>query len=183
MAFCRQCGKQHGDDAGFCPSCGRSTSPQQQTTQNEKGQGGRSGGNYTPQNENNNRNNKSYNPENDILFGILAYIGILVFISIFCAKESKSVKYHARQGFTLLAFGFCSYVVFGIFRLVFVRLVHFWWLALPFSLIYAALGILFFILMLIGIINAANKAEKPLPIIGNIKIKPLDDLFELMYKQ
>ena len=76
------------------------------------------------------------------VMAIFAYLGPLVFIPLFAAKQSKYAHFHAVQGFTLfiieaIAFLLCPIlVVFNVF----------------------------------GIIYAAKGEAKELPVIGKIKI-------------
>ncbi|WP_404452235.1 hypothetical protein LG329_18035 [Virgibacillus necropolis] len=87
---------------------------------------------------------------------ILAYI--IFFIPLLAAKDSKFAMYHANQGLLL----FLSWLVVSIVGTI-IPVIG-WLLILP-------LGSLFLIVLLIlGIINAANGTKKPLPIIGKYKL-------------
>lgn len=87
---------------------------------------------------------------------ILAYI--IFFIPLLAAKDSKFAMYHANQGLIL----FLCWV--GVSVLGTILPFIGWLLILP-------LGSLFLIIMLVlGIINAANGQEKPLPLIGKFKL-------------
>ena len=86
------------------------------------------------------------------LMAVLAYIGPLVFVTIFCAKDSKFARFHANQGLVLLIVdilvGFLSSIpVIG-------------WLA----------DVLTFVLIVIGIFNAANGKAKEVPVLGKIRL-------------
>ena len=100
--------------------------------------------------------NPSAGPSKNTLMAILAYIGPLVVVSYLVAKDETFVKFHIKQGLVLLVgwvaiwfiafiipwFGFFSYWVWGIIKLA------------------------FFVLAILGIINAAQGKEKELPVVG-----------------
>ena len=93
--------------------------------------------------------------ENNKLMGILSYIGILVLIPIFAAKDDPFVRYHANQGLV----NFIVALVAGVLT------------AIPIVGIVAGLvGIVCFVFSILGIINAVKGEMKPLPFIGGIKI-------------
>ena len=78
---------------------------------------------------------------------IVAYI--LFFVPLLTdAKNDPFVKYHVKQGLVLFIAGIVSSLI--------------WWI--PF--IGWAFGIFVFVVWIIGIINAANGEQKPLPLIG-----------------
>lgn len=92
--------------------------------------------------------------QNNTLMAILSYFGILVLIPLLTdAKNDPFVKFHIKQGLVLLI----AYVIGGFV---------FWipilgWL----------LGLLLFILFLMGIINAAGGKQTPLPVLGQFAEK------------
>ena len=93
--------------------------------------------------------------ENNKLMGILSYIGILVLIPIFAAKDDPFVRYHANQGLV----NFIVALVAGVLT------------AIPVVGIVAGLvGIVCFVFSILGIINAVKGEMKPLPLIGGIEI-------------
>ena len=93
--------------------------------------------------------------ENNKLMGILSYIGILVLIPIFAAKDDPFVRYHANQGLV----NFIVALVAGVLT------------AIPIVGIVAGLvGIVCFVFSILGIINAVKGEMKPLPLIGGIEI-------------
>ncbi len=87
------------------------------------------------------------------VFAVLAYIWILFLIPLLAAKDSKFARFHAYQGVAL----FVTWVVVGVID----RL-------LPYSLsgIGWLLSVGLFVLMVIGIINAAQGRGRQLPVIG-----------------
>ena len=103
--------------------------------------------------------------ENNKIFGILAYLGILCLVPLFAAKNSPFAKYHANQGLVLfvveIALGIVLQIlnyIFGFFGLGFVSVI----LGLTW------LGV--FALLIMGIINAAAGKCVPLPVIGRFKL-------------
>lgn len=86
------------------------------------------------------------------VFAILAYFGILFLVPLLAAKDSKFAQYHANQGLSLFLTG----VVVG-----FVWVIPFLgWIIGFFGWIFVV------VLFVMGIINAANGKMKPLPVIG-----------------
>ncbi len=92
--------------------------------------------------------------DNTTLMSILAYIGILVLIPYFTAKENPVVKFHIRQGLVLL-------VIEGA---VFIGGEIMWGHIL--SPIFALINIGTLVLSIIGIVNVLNKKQENLPLIG-----------------
>lgn len=105
---------------------------------------------------------------NDVIMGVLAYLGILCLVPLLAAKDSQFAQFHAKQGVTLFAIeigivvlqwviGFIAIMGgFGFFALISLVLWLVW------------LGVL--VLSIIGIINAVGKKMTPLPVVGGIKI-------------
>ncbi|MGI6257968.1 MAG: hypothetical protein ACOYJU_07855 [Anaerovoracaceae bacterium] len=100
-------------------------------------------------------------------FAILAYLGILVLIPIFAAKDNKFARYHANQGLIL----FIGEVIYAIIYQVvaYIVLVSFWglyWLLTILGLV----GLVFLVFAILGIVNAASGKAKELPVVGGIQI-------------
>lgn len=95
--------------------------------------------------------------------GILSYIGILVLVPIFTARESRFAMFHAEQGITLCIgahiIAFLS-IILGLIPVV-------GWI---FSLLFGLVGLALFVLMIIGIVNAANGQAKQIPVLGKIRL-------------
>lgn len=96
--------------------------------------------------------------EENKVFAILAYIGILVLVPILAAPNSKFAKYHANQGLILLIVGVILSIVGALLNLIPV-------VGRVFMLV---MEVIWLVLMILGIVNAAKGEEKPLPIIGNL---------------
>lgn len=90
--------------------------------------------------------------EDNKVYAILAYLGILVLVPILAAKDSRFAQYHANQGLVLfLTSIICGFVI---------------WI----PVVGWALGIGILVLWVMGIVNAAQGEMKPLPIIGGIEL-------------
>ncbi len=86
----------------------------------------------------------------DAVWGIVAYLHILVFLPAILKKRDKFVRYHVRQGMALL-------LVWILFIL------SFFFPILPWVFAFCVL-----ILLLSGIVNVILGKERPLPLIGKI---------------
>ena len=159
MAFCRNCGAQLSYGTSFCPTCGTPVAnPAQQ-----------------PDPAFHRQNNPIGDPDGfsaqdakqNKVMAILAYLGILVLVPIFTAKESRFARFHANQGLILLI---CEAAYTVIYRIVSTILNE---ISSAFSLVSALLGlvsVLFLVLVIIGIVNAAGGKMKKLPVIGDFRI-------------
>lgn len=84
---------------------------------------------------------------------ILAYLGILIIIPLLTdARNDSFVKFHIKQGLTLLVFFAVGFLI-NIIPILGL-LIHFFWFLV---------GLIF---VVIGVLNAAAGKERPLPIIG-----------------
>jgi uncharacterized membrane protein len=122
---------------------------EQQTTNSQK----------TSQNQSNiPTSTKNASNSKNIGMAVLAYLGILVIIPLISdVKNDPFVKYHTKQGLTLLI---TWIIVMCIWRVPFIGFMFGWILQLA-----------CFVLMVIGIINSVNSQVKPLPIIGKFSDK------------
>ena len=199
MAFCGQCGTKVEDGVKFCPACGNTMAvpaqetpvqavPAQETPVQEVP------AQETPVQEvpvqaapapapaandlgskvaafNDTPDTTAEFDANDIAqnkaMGILAYFGPLCLIPIFAAKESKFARFHANQGLVLLiacvAYSIASSIINSILLAISWRLSFI-------TGIISFVSVVFAILALLGIINAANGKAKELPLIGKFKI-------------
>lgn len=97
---------------------------------------------------------ESKGQSSNTLMAVLCYFGILVLIPLLTdAKNDPFVKFHIKQGLVLLI----AYVICGFI---------FW---IP--VIGWLLGLVLFVLFIIGVINAATGKQSPLPIIGQMADK------------
>ncbi|MBR3437031.1 MAG: hypothetical protein IKG97_04670 [Lachnospiraceae bacterium] len=101
------------------------------------------------------------------VMNILAYIGILVLVPIFAAKESKSARFNANQGLVILILAAAGSITFGILSAIFSRVFV---LKLVFDVVAWAWSVCCAVLMVLGIVNSARGLVKELPIVGGVKI-------------
>ena len=178
MAFCPKCGKEAAADAKFCTSCGaqlaaeeaKNTGAAMETPAGAQGQ---------PQKEANAQSDPlgeqiadkaqelmntpdstaefdKADIEANRVFAILAYLGILVLIPLLAAPNSRFARYHTNQGLILWIASILISAV-GVIPIL--------------GWIVAVVGnVVTFILMIIGIINAAGGRAKQLPIIGGFTL-------------
>ncbi len=119
---------------------------------------------------NNLNNTKDFTEEydkNDIeqnkVMAILAYLGWLLLIPLFAAKDSKFARFHVNQGLILAIVETVILVVFGI-------LARIPYIGILFGIIEGILGIAFLVMWIIGIMNAVNGRAKELPLIGSFRL-------------
>jgi len=98
--------------------------------------------------------------QNNKVMAVLAYLGILVLIPMFAAKDSGFARFHTNQGLTL----FIGQVAIGVFNII----ISSFWLTSILSLL--NLGLV--VLAILGIINAVSGKRTQLPITGKIKLLP-----------
>lgn len=165
MAFCSKCGNEMENGAKFCPSCGASAEPAREETDRQVDYGAKI------QALNDTADTTAEYAAADIqqnkAMAILAYLGILVLIPLFAAKESKFARYHTNQGL-VLAIAEIAYAI--VLRILTAILLAISWRLLFLTSILGILSLLFVALAIIGIVNAANGRAKELPIIGKIKL-------------
>ena len=173
MAFCGKCGTKVDEGVKFCPSCGatmaapeQAAQPGQQPVQNTQNDfAGKL------QNLNNTADTTAdFDPkdvEQNKVMGILAYLSWLVLIPIFAAKGSKFARFHANQGLVLAITEIAWWIVQSILTSI---LFSISWRLGFISTILSLVNIVFLVLLIIGIMNAASGKAKELPIIGKFKI-------------
>jgi len=83
----------------------------------------------------------------------IAYLGILFLIPLLAKKDSPFAQYHAKQGMILfIVWVVASFVI---------------WI----PILGWIMGILLFVLFIIGIVNVLGGKMKPLPVIGSLADK------------
>ena len=116
--------------------------------------------------------NTNAQPDCNKWFGVLAYLGPVLFVPMFVKKDSQFAQYHVRQGFNLFVFMVASVVLqYTIGLIPYVGEYFF-----RFVLYLADLGI--FVFSIIGIVHALRGEMKPLPIFGD-KLDLLKTLFKM----
>lgn len=147
MSYCPKCGAELKPESRFCPACGNPVSG------------------TAPRAEQNDA------PDCNKWFGVLAYLGPVLFVPMFVKKHSKFAQYHVRQGFNLLVFwiatvllrctiGFIPYIG----KYFFVPVL---WVV----------SVCICVLSIIGIVHALRGEKKPLPWFGD-KLDLLKTLFK-----
>jgi len=105
--------------------------------------------------------------EQNKVFAVLAYIGILFLVPLLAAPRSRFARYHTNQGIVL----FLSVLIlwFGLGVLAAIPFVNFILipLGIPAGFILSAGGLVF---MVVGIVHAASGEYKPLPWIGHFRL-------------
>lgn len=104
--------------------------------------------------------------EKNKVMGVLAYLWILVLVPILAARQSKFAMYHANQGLVLLILVLVLSAT-SCFASFFMGMFLPGFLALSVHCVFSVVGLLLFVLMILGIINAAKGECKPLPVIGD----------------
>ena len=171
MLLCEKCGTKVDEGTKFCPSCGNpmedpALEQQAQTQQNTA----QTDFSAKFANLNNTTDTTAEFDQADITnnkaMGILAYLGPLVFIPMFAAKGSKFARFHANQGLTLfIACGAWS-IVYSILNWIILAIS---WRLYFISSIIGLCSLVFLVLAVLGIVNAANGRAKELPVIGKFK--------------
>ena len=94
------------------------------------------------------------------LLAAIAYVWVLCIVTIICGKEYPFARYHANQGLVLLIANIAATVAGFILGLI----------PVIGGIVSWAIGIVLFVFMILGIINAVKGEMKPLPLIGGIEI-------------
>lgn len=148
---CTNCGRALVGDAGFCAGCGTPAASQQTNPPAAEQQP------FTANAE----------QENKAVF-LLAYLGILFFLPLVVCPHSKTGRFHANQGLLLLIASVAGQIVISILSTVILALS--WRLWMVTSLLSWGWAIAMLALVVIGMVNANKGEQKPLPVIGTIRI-------------
>lgn len=168
MIFCPKCGAQLDDNAEFCTKCGASV--KQQAT------GAAGAVNQVLNTPDTTAQFDQQDIQNNKVMAVLAYLGILVLVPIFGAKDSKFAKFHANQGLIVFIIDVALGIIQGIIGAVTARDWATYLLygpnpvAVIFNIIFGIIWIVVAIFIIMGIVNAATGKAKELPIIGKFKI-------------
>lgn len=159
MVFCNKCGNQLPDGANNCPNCGAPAGNTQQNTQNAQ--------DFVNNMMNTNDTTSQFDPQdinNNKGMSVLAYIGFLFLVPLLACPNSKFARYHTNQGLVLFLLEFALGVVTGILGIIPIAGL------IIGGLLSAVGGIFTLVLMIMGIINAAQGQAKELPLIGKITL-------------
>jgi len=195
MNKCQACGADFAPGTAFCPACGAPTTPapgaaapppagyQQPPAGYQQPPAGyqQPPAGYQQPPAGYQQPAAPVAGQNDTAMSVLAYLGILVLVPLLSGayKQSRAVKFHTNQGIILailgVAYGVVAGIVMAIATAVFTAsLSGFTYsrgagYSLVMGLIWLlSLGIL--VLVIIGIVNAVQGKEKPLPLIGKFQI-------------
>lgn len=160
MAFCTKCGSLIDDGQKFCPTCGAPIEDTENGVGEKISEFADNLGDKLNDLNNTVDTTAEFDPadiEANKAMGILAYLGILVLIPIFAAKESKFAKFHANQGLTLLL---------AVFATQLLNIIPFLGQVLCFLC-----NLLLAVLAIVGIVNVCKGLAKELPIIGKFATK------------
>ena len=171
MAYCANCGNNVEEGVKFCPSCGTpmdAPATEQQASQT----GGQNDLTAKLSALNNTADTTADFDKADIeqnkVMGILAYLSWLVLIPIFAAKDSKFARYHANQGLVLAITEVAWWIVTAILNAILYAIS--WRLGALVGTLLGLVNLVFLVLLVLGIVNAANGKAKELPVIGKFKI-------------
>lgn len=104
------------------------------------------------------------------VYGILAYFGILVLVPILAAKDSLYARFHANQGLILLISEFALNIVGRIIRFA-LKVATFGLINdVVNTIVSLAISAITIAYLVIGIINACSGEAKRLPIIGGFTL-------------
>lgn len=90
----------------------------------------------------------------------VSYITFIGWIIAYCAGDKEGAKFYLNQSLVIFLGSLCVYLVSIV--LVFIPIIG--------ILAIWAANIYFFIMWIMGLINAINQEEKDLPLIGQIKL-------------
>lgn len=166
MSYCSKCGTEIAEGARFCPSCGTPAGASA-APENRQAEHPESKLSEALTTADTTAAFDARDIEQNKAMGVLSYLGILVLIPLFAAKESKFARFHANQGLVLCIAAILYGVAYSILSAIVLAIS--WRLYFVVSLI-GLVGVVFLVLAVIGIINALNGRAKELPLIGKYNI-------------
>lgn len=156
MSYCGRCGSELKEGAEACQVCGAVQGKEGLNKRKMKGYGEKVSIQFEKEDIQENK-----------AVAVLAYLGILVAIPLFFAKESKFARFHAGQGLAVLAASVGYNIMVGIAGKILTMFS--WWFYYLIGPMRMA-GAVFLVLSVMGIVNAANGEARELPIIGKWKL-------------
>lgn len=103
------------------------------------------------------------------IMAILSYFGVLALIPYFCEKKNKYIQAHAKIGMNLFILEAIVAVASSVIPAILTLTIIFIPLAILVAILTGMIGIFFFVVSIVGIINAINDEVKPLPLIGKLQ--------------
>ena len=165
MIKCPKCGGINDDGIKFCAYCGAPVtaagnfkeefSDKVNEVVNEFQNPADFSGEFSPEDIQHNK-----------VISLFSYLGILLLIPWIARPQSKYARFHVNQGITL----FLATLIVRFVERVLNAVLGGSSLMGPIDLILNVVSILFFVLMIIGIINAVSGKAKALPIIGKVQL-------------
>jgi len=169
MSFCTRCGAQIVQGSTFCHSCGTAAPKENNGTCTA---GSAAAATATPTQAPVDYSDPVQDANANKVYGVLAYIGPLVLISLFAApKESHFSRYHTNQGLVLWISTIAIWVVLGVLTSVSLFHSYYWMGGWAISLcLVPIINLLILGSAILGIVHAAKGELKPLPLIGKLRI-------------
>ena len=175
MAFCGKCGTKMDEGVKFCPGCGapaEAPAAEQAPVQQTPPAAEQKDFSAKLAALNNTTDTTADFDKADIeqnkIMGVLAYLSWLVLIPIFAAKNSRFARFHANQGLVLAITEIAWWIVTAILNSILYAIS--WRLGSIFGTLLGLVNLVFLVLCILGIANAANGKAKELPVIGKFKI-------------
>ena len=171
MAYCGKCGTKVDEGVKLCPSCGN---PMEAPASEQQAQPAGDQNDFSAKIAalNNTADTTADFDKADIeqnkVMGIFAYLSWLVLIPIFAAPKSKFARFHANQGLVLAITEVAWWIVTGVVSTILYNIS--WTLGSLFGILLGLVNLVFLVMLVIGIVNAANGRTKELPVIGKFKI-------------
>lgn len=174
MQYCSKCGQEIPPNSKFCPNCGRPIEQEEKDSFVDRV--------VQEWNDADDHTNEFHPAEiqNNKGMAVISYLGLLVFIPIIARLNVRYVRFHANQGLVLLifstAYNIARSILMAILRGVF-SVVDIWLWNTAGGVVCGIVGtvtwiagLVFLVLMILGIVNAANGRAKELPVIGKLRI-------------
>jgi uncharacterized membrane protein/ribosomal protein L40E len=166
MAVCKTCGASLSEEVKFCPRCG---SPMSAEENGAASGGANRSSSFNKQTFDDMMNTEdvtaNMDPEDiqkNKVMAVLAYLGFLILIPIFTATDSRFARYHVGQAINLWAAEVILSLIVSIFKWIPV-------IGVIIRILSWIVGIVIFVLAVLGLVNAVQGRAKALPLVGNIK--------------
>lgn len=161
MAFCTKCGVELKDGSRFCHACGTKVGGEAPKYDFSS---------YVNKFTGTTDTTNEYDPidiAQNKAVSVIAYISWLVLIPLLKAKNSPFARFHTNQGLVLWLLSIGWSVAQAVISFVLLSISHY---LKPIVSLLSLMDIVFIVLMVIGIINAAQGKAKELPLIGKIRL-------------
>ncbi len=176
MAFCRNCGGLVEDGVKFCPSCGARINASDTDGYDASYDRNDNGDSFEAKAKEaweklNNTEDRTWSfdaadVEGNKLMAALSYLSWLVLIPLFAARRSAYARFHVNQGLVLAIAHIAVVVALSILK----GLLGHGLLRSVFNILGDVVGLAFFVLAVMGIVNALQGKAKELPVFGQYRI-------------